>query len=255
MKKIIGAGMLVSVASGCHTMEHIENVGEGYSNGNYISSSFMLALTPLMLVPDVFTFGGLMDADQSAEVWTGAATQYSQYESAQQQSALQLQQKQQAALLQQQAQAAAEAARQQEWSKQNQRAWVAQQAQEGQGSSAIVIKGGVPSQNDSSKSAGAVVAAQEIVRGEALRAGYLTSGYGYFVDVKNSGNVKISCLVHIDYRYPRNGTLTSDRYTANTGLIAVGSAATAKFESGSVFGPAPVKVDSYKVSCSKWPFA
>lgn len=120
--KVVGALLLVGMLTGCTTMQHLDDVGEDYSKGNYISGTALLVfITPFTLIADIFTFGGSMDAEQSSAVWTGAATQYAQNEAAQQQQAALRQQQ----YLQQQqavaAAAAAEAARQQEWNEQNQR--------------------------------------------------------------------------------------------------------------------------------------
>lgn len=140
MKELILAGVLASSLTGCHTMEYLEKVGDGYGKGDYIFSSVMLVFTPLMLVPDVFTLGGFLDDQQTSDLWLGAATQYAANEESnralqQQQAALQQQ------YTQQQAAAAAESARQQAWNEQNQRAWELQQ-QAKQAESSQVNSGG-----------------------------------------------------------------------------------------------------------------
>lgn len=67
-------------------MQHLDDVGEDYSKGNYVSGTALLVfITPFTLIADIFTFGGSMDAQQSSAVWTGAASEYAQNEAAQQQ--------------------------------------------------------------------------------------------------------------------------------------------------------------------------
>lgn len=111
--RALGTLLLVVVLAGCTTMQHLDDVGEDYSKGNYISGTALLVfITPFTLIADIFTFGGSMDAQQSSAVWTGAASQYAQNEAVQQQRDAERQQRvleqqlRASALAEQQAQAA-----------------------------------------------------------------------------------------------------------------------------------------------------
>ena len=77
-QKII-CGVTVSILlSGCTTMQMLGESKEEFKKGNYGSGVFM-GVSSLLAGPviDVFTFGGALDGQQSTEVWTGVAQEYS----------------------------------------------------------------------------------------------------------------------------------------------------------------------------------
>mgnify|MGYP001759998693 CR=1 FL=1 len=84
---------LMFLLNGCATMETLKKSGEEFSEGNVVMGTVMLLVSPLMLVPDIFTLGGALDDKQSSELWTGAASQYVQSETMQQQKNVQSEQR------------------------------------------------------------------------------------------------------------------------------------------------------------------
>ena len=79
MKYQIICGITVSVLlNGCTTMQMLGESKEEFKKGNYGSGVFQgataVAFGPII---DIFTFGGALDGQQSTEVWTGVAQQYS----------------------------------------------------------------------------------------------------------------------------------------------------------------------------------
>lgn len=253
MKHKINSLLLAStLLTGCTTMQHLDSVGDEYNQGNYISATALLVLlTPITLIADIFTLGGSMDAQQSADTWSSLASQQAQLE--QQNQYLAQQQ-----LIQQQlaAQAAQTAAQEQFEQQRRQQEFYQQQAQQQQ---AQLLASNQPSFNNgttpasSGSTASATIATpqpkQEIIQGQVLSASYAADGTEFIIQVRNVGNVKISCTFPVDYRFPRNGNLSSERTTINSGLINVGATATARLSSSY-----NIKVDGYSMNCSRWPF-
>lgn len=69
--------LALSALTGCTTMKAIETTGDEISQGNILSGIWTGTMGVAMgALVDVFTLGGSMDAQDSAQVWTGATNQY-----------------------------------------------------------------------------------------------------------------------------------------------------------------------------------
>jgi hypothetical protein len=75
----------------------------------------------------------------------------------------------------------------------------------------------------------------------------------YYVRLRNSSNVAISCAVVFDYEYLRLGAIASDRRTVSTGRLNVGAESKVTINAGSANSNITLKRWTY--SCEKWPFA
>ena len=77
LKVMLCSLVTISSLSGCTTMQMLSESKAEYKRGEYVTGTFSGALAiafgPLI---DVFTLGGLLDSQQSAEAWTGIAQQY-----------------------------------------------------------------------------------------------------------------------------------------------------------------------------------
>ena len=63
--------------TGCTTMKAIEATGDEFSKGNILTGIYYGTMgVTIGAIMDVFTLGGSMDAEQSSQMWTGAANQY-----------------------------------------------------------------------------------------------------------------------------------------------------------------------------------
>ena len=74
----------------------------------------------------------------------------------------------------------------------------------------------------------------------------------FYVALQNTGNVKISCTVIFSYDYPDGkGGVKSSSDTLGTGMLtpSQSSKVTMQLSSFSITNV------SYKISCTKWPFA
>lgn len=86
-----------------------------------------------------------------------------------------------------------------------------------------------------------------------VNRGYITTTNPntYYVDVKNTGNVKESCIVIFDFQHPNGvGGLKSDRVSLPK-LLNVGEVGRVKLQ----LSYYNVSVNEYRVSCQKWAFA
>lgn len=86
-----------------------------------------------------------------------------------------------------------------------------------------------------------------------LVGGYITNTNPntYYVDMQNTGNVKVSCIVIFDFQHPDGvGGLKSDRVCLPK-LLNVGEVGRVKLQ----LSYYNVMVNEYRVTCSKWAFA
>ncbi|MFT3780062.1 MAG: hypothetical protein QM772_17685 [Ottowia sp.] len=78
MKKYFSVLAAVTLSlMGCTTMKAIEETGDQLSQGNILTGLWTGTMgVAIGAIVDVFTLGGSMDAEQSTQMWSGAAHQY-----------------------------------------------------------------------------------------------------------------------------------------------------------------------------------
>ena len=94
----------------------------------------------------------------------------------------------------------------------------------------------------------------DIIDYSVVRDGYISSTVpnSYYVDVKNTGNVKEQCIVNFYYQYADgvNG-LKSGQAALGTSLLTIGQVKRVTLQ----LSGRNVLANEFRVTCSKWPFA